>query len=1076
MGFTEKQKRAVELRNKDILISAAAGSGKTTVLASRVESLISEGADIRKMLICTYTRMAAGELRGRIYSRLCDAAAKNSDPRLMRQAELTGSAMIGTIHSFCTQVISDNFLQAGLKADWKTAAGALSKKLKEEALNRALFSLYDEENEDIIWLSERYGKRDDKPLMEAAIGIYELSRSLPEGIEWLLEEKRTEKLYACADEYIKERLNIMEETSYGCKALVTKYEELSALYSGCEKLCESIKNLKRTYNEKGIRELYVLLKEFKVLPRRGAKSKELSAVYGEYTDIIKTKCVPELIELSELLCNEDKDALLKEKEYIKRLSGAMYVYLKRFCEIYTALKEQRGVLDFDDLIHTAYRLLLDDEIAEVYKNKYDYVFVDEYQDTNSIQDALIERVCKKGSRFIVGDVKQSIYSFRLADPQVFKEKAGKIKENGGEVVYMNDNFRSAPEILSEVNRVMGKLMTKELGGVDYTGGEVLNAKREDLKGNVRYITAVKDGSLPAAVSEAKVIAEEIKRLVKEENFSYGDFAVLLRKKKRGNVICEELRRAGIPANFQDNVSEPPETELFISYIKLIDSEADEIPLISVMRSFCEGFTEEDLAEIRANNKGVSFMEALKSYDKEPLKGRIERFFVKIDRLRLLAGALPADEFLIRLKEETGLYKLLPALPGGEERAQMFSRFFDTALSYASGSSLSELLKTLLRLKEETGFYCETGGELPDGAVKIMTIHASKGLQFPVVFLSELDNMLNRSDSNETILKSAAYGVASDIFDVQELTRKKSVCGVLLKDILRKNALSEELRVLYVAMTRAEKKLIFTSERAEGAKTKYVCPRYALSYEKIIMPFFEEINEYRRVSPQPLSERLPLNDVVLQEKGEEEFNIIIPDVKKVPVKMGVSSLLDDYDVKKQGSVFEKKYDEEQTSGADFGTLIHGFLQHYDYKEKRSVSQTARLLLEGGFLTKEECERVMSFSEKLERFLSSNTAKRIARSPEIYKELPFCLAVKAQEMGYDSEDIVVIQGIMDVVIKEDDGYVIIDYKTNTKGTTEELCDHYKKQMDYYRRALEKIKKCRVKECVLCFLARGEEVSLK
>lgn len=164
-----------------------------------------------------------------------------------------------------------------------------------------------------------------------------------------------------------------------------------------------------------------------------------------------------------------------------------------------------------------------------------------------------------------------------------------------------------------------------------------------------------------------------------------------------------------------------------------------------------------------------------------------------------------------------------------------------------------------------------------------------------------------------------------------------------------------------------------------------------------MPFFEEINEYRRVSPQPLSGRLPLNDVVLQEKGEEEFNIIIPDVKKVPVKMGVSSLLDDYDVKKQGSVFEKKYDEEQTSGADFGTLIHGFLQHYDYKEKLSVSQTARLLLEGGFLTKEECERVMGFSEKLERFLSSNTAKRIARSPEIYKELPFSLAVKAARDG-------------------------------------------------------------------------------
>ena len=1076
MKLTDKQAAAVSTRDRDIIISAAAGSGKTTVLAERVLSLIKEGADIRRMLICTYTRPAAAELRRRIYNSLSRAAGELKDARLRFQADCVQSALIGTIHSFCTQVINDNFLRAGLKLGWRTGGTALCDRLKRDAVNDALGELYEEENADMLWLSARYGGRADKALAEQLLALYELSRSLPEGIDGLKKDKEQfeELIQSAKMEYITGELALMRTLAKNCIDTAALYADFEKEYPSAEQIYDMTESLARAYEQNGEEALIQMISSFS-LPRLKPRLKPEDAVahYKSCKQGIKD-CAAEIAEILE----KREYSIAQEAEYMTCLGDALNTVLTRFQTCYEREKSERGILDYDDLIHTAYSLLKHGDIAEQYKNKLDHVFIDEYQDTNEIQDALLERICADDVRFIVGDVKQSIYSFRLADPSVFIKKIEKISETG-RVIYMNDNFRSSPDVIDEINRIMGELMNKELGGVDYTGGEVLVAGR-DNPGSVEILAAV-DSEKPYD-AEADMIAKKVEQLL-NEGYKYGDIAILLRKKSRADIIKKALEIRGIPVFFDGAVGSPPEIDLFVEHLKLLDSENDDRSLIAVMRSPAVGFNEEEMARIRCNLPEGSFADAVRGYDKDDKLGeKIAGFLSQIGRLRLLAHAMPTESFLIELKKFTRFDEILPALSAGEMRYDSFTRFFDSLLGYAGEGGLYSLICTLEQIKEKNGgSYAQAEDTaVPDNCVNIMTIHKSKGLQFKAVIVSQLADQFNMQDTRAVMMGDRRWGAVSDIFDAQHLRKFPSLSRTLLCDERARAAVSEQLRVLYVALTRAEERLIMTCGVKREDAFSYIPPIKGRSFMSWLYLLYGDNIKFVYPERQDIKEeqRAALEDVISAAKAQTPVNVLHPHFNDIPVKLGVSSLLSAYESDGSTQRPEQPMLDEAPAegrrvncGTDFGTLVHAFLQHYDYKNRPSIAETIETLKERRLLDDADAAQILEFEGALARFIHSPMADRIAAADELLRELPFSIGISARELGYDSDDTVVIQGIIDLVLREGGEYTIIDYKTNLSRDYDKLREHYAPQLGFYRRALEQSRGVTAKNCLLCFIRSGK-----
>ncbi len=1080
MALTDKQNTAVSTRGEDILIAAAAGSGKTTVLTRRVKELVTEGADIRRMVICTYTRTAAAELKQRIYAQIWAAAEERRDVRLYNQAEYVSSAMIGTIHSFCTQVIRDNFLRAGLKVNWRTGNTSLCSRLKNEAADEAFHSLYEEDDEDMLWLARRYGGRDDSRLKEDVISMYELSRSMPMGIHAFKKDpsdfvaliEGNMKSYLC--DAVRDMCLLTER----CYAVAELHEDFDREIKNTDAMAAVVDALGCLAKRGDAQGMAREIAAFK-FPRLASalKPKEAGDEYKAYKEALKKLTA----KLSEALSSFDEISLEDEADYMSRLNGCLYKLLCRFEEIYDEKKSERGILDYDDLIHKAYALLKEEDIAAHYREKIDYVFLDEFQDTNDIQDALLERISRDGGRFIVGDVKQSIYSFRLADPYVFIKKAEDISRKG-KVVYMNDNFRSAPVIIHEINRIMDGIMSRELGGVDYTDGERL-APGRDLEGGVRMLCAVspKEG----VIAEADMIAREIDKLVSEGR-SPGDIAILVRKVAHVTEISEALSKRGIPTYFDGAATSPPEVDLFVDYLRLIDSENDDIPLLAVLRAPGTGFDEEEMAKVRCHTKEGSFSDALRAYDcEDELKAKIEGFLWELDRMRLLARTMPMEDFLIDLKSFTRFDEMLPALPGGEVRYDSFTRFFDKLLEYAKEGGLYSLICTLDRIKEKTGSYIESGdAAVAENCVNIMTVHRSKGLQFPVVFLAQTNLKFNFTDATKALIADRTWGAVSHILDAEALRMIPSRSKTLIIHGKRREILSEELRILYVALTRAEEKLYMTCSLKKEESAKGILPSSVTNFAGWLLPAFEDTAEYFYPDGETVEvqeEYAGCEEIISAALSAQPVQILSPEFIKVPVKLGVSSLLSPYETMDQAVPFSPQYAEteapprDKNAGTDFGTLIHAFFQYYDYRTMPSVEECIQDIFKRQLLTVEDCSEIRSFKPEIDRFLLTDLAARISCADEIMKELPFSIGVSARELGMESDDTIVIQGIIDLAIREGDEYVVIDYKTNLSRDYDRLREHYAPQLAFYKRALEECRGAKVKECMLCFLRSGKVLSL-
>ncbi|MGI6665566.1 MAG: UvrD-helicase domain-containing protein [Christensenellaceae bacterium] len=1116
--LTEKQKEAIEAREKNILVSAAAGSGKTSVLAKRVAALVAEGADVRRMLVVTFTNAAALEMRLRIRRELEEHAEETGKYAMREQAEAVSAADINTIHNFGAKMIRENFSLLGLSADVAVLSEERGTLLRAEVMEAVIAALYAEQNEAFLLLRDRYGGRTDDGLVDALFSIYRFAKSREEGLHWLREVQKNdaEKYMQVAQEICETELVKLKQAMQACLALEAHYEITEKQQeNNLEDLemAETLAALFKTDEDK----YAVFLQNAKVknMARNAAEEpikERLSTQKKAGRETLK--------KLKAFLPQTISTRIAEELPYMHDVMDTIYMILTRFEAMYTAEKKAASVIDFDDMVSMPLELLQKEDIRAAYSARYDYIFIDEYQDTNPAQEAMLFAITPRGGHFMVGDMKQSIYRFRMADPTIFKEKMLRFAaEPDARLVHMNENFRSSPAVIDTVNHSMRHLMSEALGDIAYTENEALQAKI-DTPGGVEFLLTAYEKKNAEEYDknrqEAHTIAQRILALLEERkedgsiNYHPEDICVLLRN-TAGNLrlMAREFERYGIPVEvpMREGNTEP-EIEVFVNLLRVINGAYSDIALLSVLKSHIGGFTEPELACIRNHSdKKITFWAALFQYAQEEnaLGEKCAAILAQIELQRTYMRGLLLEDLLLQIKQETNYETFLAAQENGSMKRARFLLFFSACIAAAKEqNTLQGLIGYLDAVKEQTGSYYKQEKGVNEGTVKLMSIHSAKGLEFPVVILGRMHTRFSTQDRQGAFLLQQTLGLAAEIVDEKNRIQKPTCVRELMKYVLERELKSEELRVLYVALTRAKEKLIFSAATDAPEKLfsavagKAEAELFEMSSMKRWMlaalgtlPCMTDWSE----TESPMESSLQIEHLLVREDGDvsarfaktyktlEEVIASAKDVRAprflqyfsqaAPAKIGVSALLPEDDL----GISIPAYQPKQDGGAELGSLIHLFLQHIDLQVNslQDIEATATGMVEKKLLRQTEASRILRFAPELLAFLESDLIMRAKQAQTLYRELPFSLAVPANEIGLaETTDRVLVQGIMDMLFLEEDGFVLVDYKSNmtTEAEMEKLAAHYEKQLELYRMAISKITKTPVKESWLWFVRLGEK----
>lgn len=917
VSFTPEQKKVIELHNRNILVSAAAGSGKTAVLVERIIRMITEGdnpVDIDRLLVVTFTNAAAAEMRERI-SRAIDKRLE-ADPlnvHLQKQASLLHNAQITTIDSFCLFVIRNNFNDIGLDPGFRVADEAELSLMGQDVLGRLLEEKYQEHSDEFISCVEYFtGGSNDKLLEEYIQKLYNFSMSNPWPEEWLL---------GCMEDY-KITDEIQLENTLWCKYL-TSY--IRTMLEECiSKLEFAIRIVQRPdgpymYGELLEQEkemLEALLKEEGLdFYYRAFEKLSFGRLPSKKDDSVNPLCrekVQQLRKEVKKILDDIKETylLLSPLQVVERMQKAaphVEMLLKLVLEYKAGLdakKREENIIDFHDMEHFALNILLQKQedgsalpspAALEYRGFFEEILIDEYQDSNLVQELLLKSISGEDegryNRFMVGDVKQSIYKFRMARPELFMEKYDCYSKEDSDCqrIDLHKNFRSRPQVLDSVNELFEKIMGKQLGGVEYDKEAALypGAVFPEYEGNhTEYLFAGKDeaSALSVREQEAMVVAGKIKELHRSFQVTdketgvlrpacYKDIVILLRTTSGwAEQFKAVLEREGIPAYVTSRTGyfQASEVKVLLGLLHVIDNPLQDIPLYGSLKSIFGGFTEEEIAQIRAGNKKKPLYEVMLSYE-GPLQEKIYKFTAWIDLLRAKSAYTPIHKLIQEILTGTGYLDYVTARPGGEQRRANVEMLLVRAASFENTSYYG--LFHFLRYVEQLERYEIDYGEadvLDENAdvVRIMSIHKSKGLEFPICFVAGLSKRFNMQDQGGRLIADADLGIGADYIDsrlrIQSKTLKKSVAALKM----RIDALGEEMRVLYVAMTRAREKLIMTAmvpdieklqekldakelfakEEKTGEKTGFSVLAGASSYMDFILP---NIKEAVLVSPEEL---------------------------------------------------------------------------------------------------------------------------------------------------------------------------------------------------------------------------------
>ncbi|MEG1415241.1 MAG: helicase-exonuclease AddAB subunit AddA [Clostridium sp.] len=1193
--WTKEQLDAIETKGCNLLVAAAAGSGKTTVLVERIIRKIldkDDPCDIDSLLVVTFTNAAASEMKERIGDAIGDRIEKEPENHfLQRQLILLNKASITTIHSFCLNVIKNNFHLIDLDPSFRVGDTTEVEILKKEAIEETMDSFYNEPEVDFLEFVESYstGKSDSK-IEELIQRVYSFSISSPFPDMWL-------------DEKI-EMLNIDDDFNFS-----------DSVWG--QIILSDIKRSFASYKEEGERLLMLMegeqfpkkyidvFKDIISITNMALSSENIDSLALSLSDVklpaLSGKCENEFLKTkaskfkkdfsdhcksAKGLCDRDKDDINQEIKTSHRLMGVLVKMVKKFSSIFAQKKRERLIIDFNDIEHFALNILTENiegnitpsKTALEYRERYREILVDEYQDSNYVQEYILDTISNKetGNRFMVGDVKQSIYRFRQAKPEIFLNKYSnfigvdeEVEDFTGRKILLYKNFRSRETVLDGVNFIFERIMSEEVGELSYTEVERLNKGadfNDDLidgfvaGGSIELdlIEDVKDegdeDDIDKITLEARYVASKIKSMINSDKpfyvykknpstgereyvpAKYKDIVILLRSTRNiSDVFEEELSLEGIPC-FSDTGGgyfDAIEIKTIVSLLKIIDNPLQDIPLLAVLRSPIFGFTPEDLIDLRMIGKGY-FYDMLKtaSIKECSVKSKAIHVLSKIDKWQQMAKNTPVDELLWHLYTDTGYYAYLGVLPKAEIRQANLRVLFERARDFLATSFkgifsfINFIDKLQVSSQDMAGAKAISENE---DVVRIMSIHKSKGLEFPVCICSGFGKNFNKQDFRESILLHSELGFGPDIVELDKRIKYKSTIKEAIKTKLQIENISEEMRILYVAFTRAKEKLIITGtvKKIEDKIHYYAnFPKNAplseakvlssSSYIDLIAPLIiSNIDRYDFPYTYNVirKEEVKASHVENIEKGEDALEAIrdlnmeyetdkIDEIDrrlsykyedaalaKVPSKLSVTeakriinstqeesmNLLHSYVLKTPSFLKEEK----KITGAERGTLMHFMMQKIPLKKditKGELEEVLKDLVDREFITKEESEVINILS--ILRFLKSELGIRMMNSNNIMREAPFHVKIPVSDIYSEYSNVnetIDIQGIIDCFFEEEDGLVLVDYKTDyvTDDNISSIKEKYRVQIDLYARALEMQTGKRVKEKYLYLLSKGIEV---
>ena len=1302
--WTEEQKAVIAHREGNLLVSAAAGSGKTAVLVEHVLSLIlEENASLSSLVLMTFTEAAAEEMKERIKKRLEEHLQKGYDKRILREIALLPTANISTIHAFCKRLIEENYAGLSIDAHFRIGDTGEMSLLQSDILEELLEEEYERKEESFLAFVDQFsmGKK-DKGIEELILKLYNLASAMPfpkAYLQGLLEEDSHSRREKWEKDLYIDMKSRLENLSLLYEEALDLCREPNGPIEYEERILEEREQCLALSNTDSLEELVRGLENlsFGRLKNTKAEGKELVKSLRE-----RGKKTLKTWQENYRLLPEELEEEVEEKGQ-KRILELVRLCLL-FLERYQKEKEERAVLDFSDLEHFALKLLYQDvedkaieaeveteaeaeigadtEIEEEAKTEYEIeagkngakeiargkeqevrysaladelaksyreILVDEYQDSNLVQEYIVRALSQerfgKPNVFQVGDVKQSIYRFRMARPELFLEK---YHDESYPKIFLRKNFRSDEGVLSAVNALFFKIMKKAFGGIEYDlenslflgkvrteearqeeigqeekpeknigenqgeedkaqsgeehkdkqegeapiigkqrrdqtellllelektvstgeeGGEGEDSKEEGNSSSNSSSDGASNSSSGKSLSklelECKMIASKVRELL-EKGYAYKDMVILLRSPHGvSREMVDIFGKEGIPAyaELKTGYFSAVEVETVLSFLAIIDNPRQDISMAAVLRSPLFSFTDEELGEI-VLAKGSLYE---KPYDKSKenavnlslqaekaltpaLEEKWQNFQNKLERYRRLSRSLRLHSLLSLIYEETDYYNYVRALPLGEKRQANLDQLLEDAKQFEKGSysGLFHFIRYIEKVKKQEQDQGEaTVFSEKDDLLRIMSIHHSKGLQFKVVFLSQLHKTFNKMDSKAKMLMDAELGLAADYLDLETRIKYPSLHKIAIKEKGERESLGEELRVLYVAMTRAEEKLILTGvckneediikkfpvqerlslEDIRGATSylAWICMAYSRSFFEstktgdIALRFISK-EDLEENEGKAMGEAISLEKKLYEFLGtgrekteaeklmEEHFSYVYPYEKsthrspKYSVSLLKMKAMEEHgealsETGQEGRAVAPEWDEEiearqqakenhdsplirkmkaegKNIGAAIGDSYHHALAFYDYS--KDISQLSE------FLSPEEYGLLNQ--EKLKKFLDSPLGKLFAKAYKentLYREQHFMQEVEYEKLfpedGGENVEKVILQGIIDAFIMEEDGIILVDYKTDRVKDGEELRNRYQKQIDLYSEALEQILGKKVRRRVLYSFSLGEEVDL-
>lgn len=869
MKWTKEQQSVIDLRDRDLLVSAAAGSGKTAVLVERIISRITKDdppLDIDQLLVVTFTRAAAAEMRERVgaaVGKLCEEQSDNA--HLRRQSALVHHAMITTIDSFCLFVVRNHFEDIGLDPNFRIADEGEMKLLEQDVLSAVFEENYGEGREDFFNLIDAYaGKRSDQAVKDMVLKLYRFSLSSPWPRQWLAGLMDSYRV-STAEEL--EKTPILRDIAEHCRLLVldaVKQEEallnLALAADGPGAYAKTLEqDLAYLKEAEKIRDFSAMNEFF-----RNLKFQNLSAIRKFTGDEGKKAAVQngrneikkELGALKKDYFTGSVEELLEQLTRLKPVAEELVRLALVYTDAMDQAKRKKHIVDFSDIEHFALNILVDEKTkksrpaAGEFREHFAEIMIDEYQDSNQVQEEILKAVSREEegghNLFMVGDVKQSIYRFRLARPELFMEKyaAFSTEESERQRIDLHENFRSRSQVLDFCNDIFYKIMSPDLGRVAYDQDAALHGggdypETPGMEAELLLLDTA-DELLADAKNksnrqlEAHMVAARIEKLMSETRVKdkesgelrplrYSDIVILFRSLKDwGTEFTGILSEHGIPAYVESSTGyfSAIEVQTVLNMLRILDNPYQDIPMAAVLKCPMAGLDDEELAQIRVDDKDHTFAEAALLQMQQQQEGALHDFYEVYRKLRGIRE-LPVHELILKILEETGYGNYAKALPAGERRGANLAMLVEKAVDFEKTSYRG--LFHFVRYIEALQTYEIDFGEADSTSenadvVRIMTIHKSKGLEFPVVFVSGLSKRFNRTESNEMLVVHPDLGMGFAEISGRPKVRKNCIMRTEIADRLRRENLGEELRILYVAMTRAKEKLILTGSIADEAKT------------------------------------------------------------------------------------------------------------------------------------------------------------------------------------------------------------------------------------------------------------------